>query len=83
MKLTATDTKALGWYVQDRRLRPQLSTPPTMYFTDKDGNSVTDSMFNILALYKAWNEEDKKERARQKRVADKKLKAEEARKRIL
>lgn len=70
MPLKAAEMKAVAWYVQDRGLKPSLSTPPRMYFKDKEGNQVEADLAGIVTEYKAWNEQDKKERAREKRVAD-------------
>lgn len=83
MKISASEMKALGWYVRDRDLRPQLSTPPVMYFTKrKDGTEVKVNLAHIVTDYKAWNEEDKKERARAKLEATRRAEATKAKARI-
>lgn len=68
MVLSAKQLKAINWYRQENGLKPQLSTPPTMYFKDADGNEVTADLTSIMQEYGQWNEEDKKVRAREKRV---------------
>ena len=68
---TSKQMKAIKWYMDENPgLRLQLSTPPNIYFKDKRNRIVS---FNITALtqqYDSWNEEDKKERARQRKQAD-------------
>ena len=68
--LKAKELKAIEWYVNNYHLKPLLSTPPTMYFKDKDGKVVKETLNGILLEYNAWNDQDKKERSRTKRVAD-------------
>lgn len=68
MALNATELKALAWYMRDNQLKPLLSTPPIMYFRNKDGVEVSQELTTIVSEYKAWNEQDKKERAREKRI---------------
>lgn len=68
MALNAAELKAVSWYMRDNQLRPMPSTPPKMYFKDKNGNEVTQELTTIVSEYKAWNEQDKKERAREKRI---------------
>lgn len=70
MKLTAKDLKAIAWFIKDKNLKPQLSTPPRMYFKEAEGTEVTYELAGIITEWSAWNEEDKKQRAREKRVAD-------------
>lgn len=68
MSLTARDYKAIEWYIETNNLKPQLSAPPTMYFIDADGNEVTKSLEAIKLEWSAWNEEDKRARARARTV---------------
>lgn len=70
MKLSAKDQKAISWYIKDRKCRPMLSAPPQMHFRDKEGGEVVVGLDTIIDEYNAWNEQDKKERAREKRVAE-------------
>lgn len=70
MKMSAKDLKALEWYIKDRKLKPQLSSPPKMYFKDENGKSVEADLTGIVLEYNAWNEEDQKRRAREKRIKD-------------
>ena len=68
-KLSAKDYKAIAWYCKDRNLRPELSTPPVMYFTRKtDGEKIDVNLGAITREYSVWNDEDKKERAREKKA---------------
>lgn len=70
MKLSSKDLKAINWYAQQYQLKPQLSTPPTMYFTKRDsGETLKIDLAGIVLEYSAANEEDKKTRAREKRIA--------------
>lgn len=67
MKLTAKDYKAIDWYCKTYDLKPQLSAPPTMYFTRRDsGEEVRVELPAIILEWSAWNEADQKERARQR-----------------
>lgn len=67
--LKPNDYKALAWWAKERGLRPQLSTPPIMYFKDKEGNDVDPVNINsITPLYLAWREQEKK-RNKKKKVA--------------
>jgi hypothetical protein len=70
MKLLAKELKALGWFMEDKHLKPMLSNPPKMFFRDQSGKEVTYDMTGIVSLHKAWSADDQKERAREKRVAD-------------
>ena len=70
MKLSAKDLKALGWFIQAKKLRPKLSNPPKMYFTNEAGEEVTHDLTGIVLEYKSYSEEDSKERARQKKAKD-------------
>lgn len=67
MKLTAKDFKAISWYAEENGLHPQLSTPPIMYFRKKDGDTLKVHLDAIKLEYNAWNEQDKKIRARQRK----------------
>ena len=69
-KLKAKELKAIGWYMETYKLKPQLSVPPTMYFKDEKGELVKHDLAGIVLEHNAWNAEDQKERAREKRVAD-------------
>lgn len=73
MKLSAKDLKAINWYLGEHDLKPQLSTPPIIYFTNKKGEQVKAELTGIHSEYNAWNEEDKKQRAREKRIAEKQV----------
>jgi hypothetical protein len=70
MKLSAKELKALGWYKDQKKLRLQLSNPPLMYFKNATGEIVTQDITGIGLEYKAYSDEDRKERSREKRVAD-------------
>lgn len=63
MGLNAKDLKAINWYTKEHSLKLRLSTPPTMYFSNKDGKEVAEQLPVILSEYKSWNEEDKRVRA--------------------
>lgn len=70
MNLTAKDLKAINWYITEKKLKPLLSNPPQMYFRDKDGIALEPIYLGGIVLeYNAWNEEDKKQRAHEKKVA--------------
>lgn len=68
MPLNAREMKAITWYIKDRNLKPQLSAPPQMHFKNESGDTVTVDLAAIVLEYNAWNDQDKKERAREKRV---------------
>jgi hypothetical protein len=69
MSLSAKDYKAISWYAESNQLKVQLSAPPLMYFTRRDtGEEIRVDLQEILLLYHEWNEEDKKARAKQKRI---------------
>lgn len=70
MILSAKDLKAIKWYADAHGLRPQISSPPKMYFTDFLGNQAEADLLSIHQEYDAWNKEDKKERAREKKAAE-------------
>lgn len=70
MKMSAKQLKALEWFIREKSLKPLLSTPPKMYLRNSDGEQVDYDLNGIVLEYEAWNEEDKKERAREKRVKD-------------
>lgn len=67
MSLTAKDYKAIDWYAKSKDLKPQLSAPPIMYFTDVNGDEVHENLESIKLQYHAWNEDDKKVCARQRK----------------
>lgn len=69
-KLKAKELQAIGWFIENYKLKLQLSTPPTMYFKNEEGKVVTHDLAGIVLEFNAWNEQDQKERAREKRVAD-------------
>ncbi len=70
MKMSAKELKALGWYMEQKKLKPMLSNPPKMYFRDSSGEIVTQDLTGICLEYKSWSADDAKERAREKRVKD-------------
>lgn len=69
MSLSAKDLKAINWFTQEHKLRVQLSTPPTMYFRNQEGEMVTHDLSGITLEYKTWNEEDKKQRSQDRKIA--------------
>lgn len=71
MGLNAAQLKAIKWYCDQHNLKPALSVPPTqMIFTDKKTMRETDPVHldAVIAEYRAWNEEDKKRRAKERRL---------------
>lgn len=64
MKLKPTDHKAIAWWAEERGLVPQLSTPPTIYFKDKDEVESSANIFSLVNLYKAWKKEQQKSNKR-------------------
>ena len=66
MPLTANQLKALNWYKDENNLKVQLSSPPNMYFKNDKNKVVSVQIGTIMSLYNAWNEEDKKARARER-----------------
>lgn len=66
---TAKQLKAISWYQSTNDLRIQLCNPPMqMNFTEKStGEPLTVTLETILDEWHEWNENDKKERARQRR----------------
>lgn len=66
MALSSKEMKAIAWYAKDHRLRPQLSAYPLIRFKDFMDNTVEEDVTVIAKEYEAWNEEDKKARARQR-----------------
>lgn len=67
MPLTASDYKAINWYCQSYDLKPQLSAAPLMRFSNTKGEHITAELETIKAEYHAWNEDDKKVRARERK----------------
>lgn len=71
MAFTGKQLKAIQWYLLDHpELRLQLSTPPNVYFKDKRNKIVSFNVTNLTQQYDAWNEEDKKQRARERKQED-------------
>jgi len=62
--LKASDHKAIAWWAEERGLKPQLSTPPIIYFKDKNGNEVSANIASLVPLYKAWKKEQSKNNKR-------------------
>ena len=68
MPLSSKQLKALKWYLEEHEgLRLQLSSPPMIYFKDKHNKVVSVRISEIASAYELTNEEDKKERARDRR----------------
>lgn len=68
MGFTTTQFKAIHWYMEDNPgLRLQLSTPPKVYFKDKQNKVLSKHISELTDAYFQWNEEDKKQRARDRR----------------
>jgi len=70
MKLSSKNLKAINWYSENYHLKPQLSTPPIMYFMDSSGEYVDHHLDKIMLEYAAWNKEDQRRRAYEKKTAD-------------
>lgn len=49
MTRTPNQNKALKWFCDKYRLKPQLSTHPTYYFRNENGDEVTHSIIHITA----------------------------------
>lgn len=49
---TPHEEKALAWYCQQTGLMPQLSTHPTYYFRDREGNETHREIEHIVADFK-------------------------------
>lgn len=74
MKLSAKHLKAINWYSKENELKPQLSTPPTMYFRPRmGGDMVRADLSDIMKEYNTWNEADIKQRARERKLEGAKL----------
>lgn len=69
MRLSSKELKAINWYALNYGLRPQLSTPPTIYFKDMDGIEQSKDLAGITLEYNAWKKEDTKARARDKKLS--------------
>ena len=68
MKLTANDLKAINWYALNYQLKPEMSSPPVMYFKNRaTGEEVKKDLGGITLEYNAWKEEDQKMRARKRK----------------
>lgn len=57
---TPTENKALAWYCEENNLIPQLSTHPTYYFRDREGNESRREIEHILADYNRMREAKRK-----------------------
>lgn len=73
LKLSAHTLEAINWYVKEHGLRAEISNPPAqMNFTRKiDGEQITVLLDTIIDEYKAWNKEDQKRRANERRLKKK------------
>lgn len=71
MKLSPTDHKAIAWYSIEHKLKPRLSTPPTIYFTNSKGDEVTHQLPNIVGRFEAYKKETAKEQRAEKAAAKK------------
>jgi hypothetical protein len=67
--LKAADHKAIAWWAAERKLVPQLSTPPTMYFKNADGEEIKTNLFSIVQLYKGWKKEEARKNKKRKVAA--------------
>ena len=69
MKLLGKHLKAIGWYSKEHNYSLGLSVPPTqIFFRDKaTAESVVVHLDTIMNEYNAWNEEDKKARAKERK----------------
>lgn len=69
MSLSAKDLKVINWYGKEHGLTPQLSTPPIIYFKRRDnGEQITADLTLMTTSWSAWNEEDKRQRARERKM---------------
>jgi hypothetical protein len=50
--------------MEEHGYKPKLSTPPTMYFNNREGGESSEHIDIIVSEYDTWNEQDKKARAR-------------------
>jgi len=68
--LTAKQLKAVNWYAGTNDLRLQLCNPPMqMNFVEKSTSEpLTVTLQLILDEYKEWNDNDKKARAKARRL---------------
>lgn len=73
--LSAKELTAINWYAKNNNLRPELSALPLIYFSRKivlaglEGDEVFKmDKGDILDQWKVWNEEDKKQRALERKV---------------
>jgi hypothetical protein len=81
--MTSKQLKAVSWYSDSHGYRLRLSNPPMqMHFIDKRGGAeITVTLSTIISEYDAWNSEDKKSRAAERKRAKELEK--EAAKRVL
>lgn len=63
--LTANQHKAIGWYASFYGYRMTLSTPPIIYFIDKDGNEVSANIDSIVGIHKGQTKEEAKQKRKE------------------
>lgn len=72
MALTNKQLKAIQWYKDSNpELRLQLSTPPNIYFKTPQNKVVPIHVTELVREYDQWNEGDKRQRARERKQAEK------------
>lgn len=59
-RLTLNQGKALTWFCDEKSLKPQLSSHPTYFFTNKKGEEVTHNIHNIVASWNRMRKEQEK-----------------------
>lgn len=57
---TANQERALGWYIQTKKLRVQLSQHPTYYFLNARGGELTEHIDNIVQSWNRFRKEEKR-----------------------
>ena len=68
-RLSKIDYLAIEWYGNAHNLKPQLSTPPTIYFRNDQGKEVSIPIGHMRSQFETYRKE---ERAAARREARKK-----------